>query len=157
MYSLLDKVSILKKDMKRFIGDMVRRSQDDAVKFQDMVPKDFLDGDIPDIMMDHDLFNKMIKNDKNLQELQEQIQEYKDNTYPDIKSKLDVLQKYITWLESVIKQLNNETTTEDPNEPNDKRQEKNRRKKQKKNNQRRKMKKICGFTHDLKYRYRYDT
>ena len=153
MTDLLDKMSVPKRDAKKFVGDMIWGSQNDVKKFQEMASKDFLSKDIPDLMMNHDLFNKMIKNDKNLYILQEQIHQYKNKTYPEIKSNLDVLQNYMTWLESVIKELNNEITSDetnsDPNKTNDKKQGKNKRKKLKKNNLRCKMKKICGFTHDL--------
>lgn len=153
MHDLLDKVSIPKRDAKKFVGDMMSGCQNDVRKFQEMASKDFLDKDIPSLMMDHDLFNRMIKNDRNLQALQEQIHEYKNKTYPEVKSNLDVLQNYMTWLELVTKKLNNETTIDetnnDPNKINDKKQGKNIRKKLKGNNSRRKMKKVCGFSYDL--------
>lgn len=147
--TLLDKVSVPGHDSKRFIGDMIRASNDDVNQFNEMGDKDFIDKDIPKHMINQELYDKIIKNDKDLNNLNDQINVCKNKTFPGLKDNLEILQNFIKWLDSVNTLLNtNETNV---NDVDDTTHVGNKRKsKKKKGVQRHKVKKICGYTRNLK-------
>lgn len=148
--TVLDKVSVPGRDSKKFIGEMIRASNYDVSQFNEIGKKDFIEKDIPNRMLNEELYDKIIKNDKDLNNLNDQINVCKNKTFPELKNNLEILQNFITWLESVNTLLNADTNQNNVNGINDTSHSGNKRKsKKKKGVQRHKVKKICGYTRNL--------